>query len=111
MWLLVQVPGIMQTLIPLNYLQVITNDNNTSAITLPVTMRCMEEKNKLAQPISHFFLPLGMTMHMPGAAMYYPMVALFVAQMQGMGITFAKVIPLWSVKFNFKISFKKFYIY
>ena len=58
----------------------------------------MEEKNKLALPISHFFLPLGMTMNMPGTAMYFPMITIFVAQIHGMSITFAKLIPLWSVK-------------
>ena len=66
----------------------------SSAITLPVTMRCMEEKNKLALPVSRFFLPLGMTMHMPGPATYYPMVALFVAQTHGITPTIPMLISL-----------------
>ncbi|CAG2118410.1 unnamed protein product, partial [Medioppia subpectinata] len=65
-----------------------------SALTLPVTMKCMEEKNKLSQTVSQFVLPLAMTMHMPGAATYYPMVSLFVAQMHGMTITFQMTISL-----------------
>lgn len=57
-------------------------------------MKCMEEDCKLALPISRFVLPLGMTIHMPGATMYYAMIALFVAQMQGLSITLTMLFTL-----------------
>ncbi len=38
---------------------------------------------------------LGMTVHMNGFAMYYPMVTLFVAQMHGLEIGFPQIIILW----------------
>ncbi len=66
-----------------------------SAITLPMTIKCMEEKNKLPEPVSKFVLPLGMTLHMNGTAMYFPMAALFVAQMHGMNINFQLIATLW----------------
>ncbi|CAG2118442.1 unnamed protein product, partial [Medioppia subpectinata] len=74
--------------------QIIAFGSSSSALTLPVTMKCMEEKNHLSQTVSQFVLPLAMTMHMPGAATYYPMVSLFVAQMHGMTITFQMTISL-----------------
>ncbi len=55
----------------------------------------MEEKNKLPEPVSKFVLPLGMTLHMNGTAMYFPMAALFVAQMHGMNINFQLIATLW----------------
>lgn len=54
----------------------------SSAITLPVTLQCMEGKMALRKPIAQTVLPLGMTIHMNGPAMYYPMVAIFVAQIK-----------------------------
>jgi solute carrier family 1 (high affinity glutamate transporter) protein 2 len=65
-----------------------------SALTLPMTMKCMEENNRLPEPVSKFVLPLGMTIHMNGSAMYYPMVTLFVAQMHGLSISFQLIITL-----------------
>ncbi|XP_054167654.1 excitatory amino acid transporter 5-like isoform X2 [Oppia nitens] len=66
---------------------VVAFGSSSSAITLPVTMDCMIGKNQLAKPVGQFVLPLGMTIHMPGSAMYYPMVTLFVAQMHGLETT------------------------
>jgi len=66
-----------------------------SALTLPMTMKCMEENNKLAEPVSRFVLPLGMNINMNGSAMYYPMVTLFVAQMHGLNVSFQLLITLW----------------
>jgi Na+/H+-dicarboxylate symporter len=54
----------------------------------------MEENNKLPELVSRFVLPLGMTMNKNGTGMYYPMVALFVAQMHGLNISFQSIIAL-----------------
>lgn len=67
----------------------------SSAITLPMTMQCMEGKGKLAKPIAQTVLPLGMTIHMNGTALYYPMVALFVAQIKHIPIDPFMLVVLW----------------
>ncbi|XP_054167837.1 excitatory amino acid transporter 5-like [Oppia nitens] len=74
---------------------VVAFGSSSSAITLPVTMDCMIGKNQLAKPVGQFVLPLGMTIHMPGPAMYYPMVTLFVAQMHGLQITWHMFITVF----------------
>ncbi|CAG2103087.1 unnamed protein product [Medioppia subpectinata] len=67
---------------------VVAFGSSSSAMTLPVTIQCMEGKNKLSKVVSQFVLPLGMTLNMNGSAMYYPMATLFVVQMHGLPITF-----------------------
>nr|XP_027205700.1 excitatory amino acid transporter 1-like isoform X2 [Dermatophagoides pteronyssinus] len=54
----------------------------SSALALPVTMECMENHLKLPKIISKMVLPLGMTIHMNGSSMYYPMVAVFISQVK-----------------------------
>ena len=67
----------------------------SSAISLPMTMKCMEGKEKLSKPIAQTVLPLGVTIHMNGAALYYPMVALFVAQMKQIEVDAFMLLVLW----------------
>jgi len=66
-----------------------------SAITLPMNMKCMEENYKLAKPVSQFVLPLCMTIHMAGATMNYLIGVIFVAQMNGIVVSFYQMITLW----------------
>ena len=47
-----------------------------------------------------FFLSSGMTLHMNGTAMYYPMVALFVAQMKGVHVDPFTLVMLGFVVLN-----------
>ena len=63
-------------------------------MTLPFTLKCNEEANKIHKSITRFVLPLGMTLHMNGAALYFSMVTLFVAQMQGMTIGFQQLATI-----------------
>src|SRR5699024_3518892 len=56
--------------------------SGASAVALPEMMRCMETNVKLPKRVLQTVLPLGMTINMNGSAMYYPMVALFVAQVK-----------------------------
>lgn len=69
--------------------------SSSSAITLPTTMECMERKAGLSSRISQIVLPLGMTIHMNGPAMYYPMVALFVAQVKQVPVDPFSLIVIW----------------
>lgn len=69
----------------------------SSAISLPMTMKCMEGSpvERLSKPIAQSVLPLGVTIHMNGSAVYYPMVALFVAQFKGLEVDLFMLVVLW----------------
>lgn len=69
----------------------------SSAITLPETMRCMREKCHLSNRVCQTVLPLGMTLHMNGPAMFFPMTAIFVAYINQCPVEFYSVIVLWFV--------------
>jgi Na+/H+-dicarboxylate symporter len=56
---------------------------SSSAATLPVTMRTLENDFKVNKNVSRFMLPLGATINMDGTALYEAAVALFVASMVG----------------------------
>ena len=66
----------------------------SSAITLPISMQCMQNNDKLSKPIAQTVLPLGMTIHMNGVSLYYPMCALFVAQVKGVEVDTAVLFVL-----------------
>ena len=55
----------------------------SSSATLPVTVECAEEKNKVSRKASLFVLPIGATINMDGTALYESVSALFIAQMVG----------------------------
>lgn len=54
---------------------------SSSSATLPVTMECVVEKNKVDQRAASFVLPLGTTINMDGTAMYQAVSAIFVCQL------------------------------
>ncbi|MCH9032181.1 MAG: cation:dicarboxylase symporter family transporter, partial [candidate division Zixibacteria bacterium] len=53
---------------------------SSSSATLPVTMECVVENNKVDQRAASFVLPLGTTINMDGTAMYQALSAIFVCQ-------------------------------
>jgi Na+/H+-dicarboxylate symporter len=55
----------------------------SSSATLPVTMECVEENNKVSPETSSFVLPLGATVNMDGTALYEAVAVIFIAQSQG----------------------------
>ncbi len=52
----------------------------SSSATLPVTIDCLENKNKVDPRISKFVLPIGATINMDGTALYEAVAAIFIAQ-------------------------------
>ena len=56
---------------------------SSSAATLPVTTRCVEENLGVPPRISSFVLPLGATVNMDGTALYEAIAAVFVAALYG----------------------------
>ena len=58
----------------------------SSSATLPITMDCVEEKNKVDERAASFVLPLGATINMDGTALYEAVAALFIAQIYGIDL-------------------------
>ena len=59
-------------------------------MTLPITMRCVEENNNVDKRITRFLLPIGATINMDGTALYQAVSAIFIAQLHGYGTEFGK---------------------
>ena len=55
----------------------------SSAATLPMTIECVEEENKVSRRTTLFVIPLGATVNMNGTALYESIAAIFIAQMVG----------------------------
>lgn len=60
----------------------------SSSATLPVTVECAEELNKVSRKACLFALPLGATVNMNGTAMYESVAAIFIAQVFGVELGF-----------------------
>ncbi len=58
----------------------------SSSATLPVTMECVEKKNKIDTKAASFVLPLGATINMDGTALYEAVAAMFIAQIYGIDL-------------------------
>ncbi len=64
---------------------------SSSAATLPVTFRCVEENLNVPTHIASFVLPLGATVNMNGTSLYQAVAAIFIAQFYGMDLS------LWQI--------------
>lgn len=53
----------------------------STAAALPITFRCMDEKNKVDTRINKFVLPIGATVNMDGTALFVTVASIFIAQM------------------------------
>jgi Na+/H+-dicarboxylate symporter len=58
----------------------------SSAATLPLTIQCTTEKNKISERTASFVLPLGATINMDGTALYEAVAAIFIAQIYGIDL-------------------------
>lgn len=61
---------------------------SSSSATLPVTLRCVEERAGVPKETSSLVLPLGATINMDGTALFECVAALFIAQAYGLEMTF-----------------------
>ncbi|CAN8022811.1 unnamed protein product [Ixodes persulcatus] len=66
----------------------------SSAATLPVTFRCLEENLHIDKRVTRFVLPVGATVNMDGTALYEAVAALFIAQMNGIELSVGEVIAV-----------------
>lgn len=67
---------------------------SSSAATLPVSMRCAEEKLEVDQEVSSFVLPLGATINMDGTALYQGVAAVFIAQVFSMSLDISQQLTI-----------------
>lgn len=74
--------------------QVFAFTSSSSAGTLPVSMRCVEENLGVSKSISSFVLPLGATINMDGTAIYHGVCALFIAQVFGIDLTIGQMLTI-----------------
>ncbi|MGI0119401.1 dicarboxylate/amino acid:cation symporter [Zooshikella sp. RANM57] len=74
--------------------QSIAFTSSSSSGTLPVSLRCSEEKLGVPKSISSFVLPLGATINMDGTALYQGVTALFVAQAFGIDLSVADYLTI-----------------
>jgi len=80
-----------------NVTQALTTAFSTasSSATLPVTIECAEEYNRVSRKASLFVLPLGATVNMDGTALYESVAALFIAQMLGIDLSFGQQVIIF----------------
>ncbi len=63
---------------------------SSSAATLPVTLRCVEQHLHVRKDIAGFVVPLGSTINMDGTALYEAAAALFIANLAGIELSFTQ---------------------
>ncbi|XP_033997844.1 excitatory amino acid transporter 2b isoform X2 [Trematomus bernacchii] len=66
----------------------------SSAGTLPVTFRCLEENLGIDKRVTRFVLPVGATINMDGTALYEAVAAIFIAQMNGIYLDPGQIITV-----------------
>jgi len=64
----------------------------SSSATLPVTYRCVEEKNHIDPRVSRFVLPVGATVNMDGTALYEAVAAIYIAQLNNIPLNAVKIV-------------------
>ncbi|UJR31383.1 hypothetical protein I4U23_018877 [Adineta vaga] len=64
----------------------------SSAASLPVTFRCLEETLKLDRRVTRFVLPIGATVNMDGTALYEAVAPVFLAQLMGRQLGIGQLI-------------------
>jgi Na+/H+-dicarboxylate symporter len=70
---------------------------SSSAATLPVTLRCVEQHLHVKKDIADFVIPLGATGNMDGTALYEATAALFVARLAGIELDLAHQLIIFFV--------------
>lgn len=67
----------------------------SSAATLPVTMKTLDEKTDIKPKVSRFVLPLGATINMDGTALYESVAVIFVAGVLGIDLSLGQQLVIF----------------
>ncbi|CAG9859587.1 unnamed protein product [Phyllotreta striolata] len=66
----------------------------SSSATLPLTIRCLEEKNGVDSRVARFCLPIGSAINMDGTALYEAVAAIFIAQVRHVPMDFGTLVAI-----------------
>ncbi|XP_056634010.1 excitatory amino acid transporter 1-like [Diorhabda sublineata] len=66
----------------------------SSSATLPLTIRCLEEKNGVDRRVARFALPIGATINLDGTALYEAVAAIFIAQVREVPLDFGTLVAI-----------------
>ncbi len=72
--------------------QMVAFSTSSSAATLPVTKRQVEDELHVHPEISNFVLPIGVTINMDGTSCYQAIAAVFIAEVFGIDLTFGQML-------------------
>ncbi len=76
---------------------IVAFSTSSSAATLPVTTRCVEEELDVPPEVASFVLPLGATVNMDGTALYEAIAALFIANVYGIELSLASQLVVFAI--------------
>lgn len=74
--------------------QFLAFSTSSSAATLPVTIRCVENNLKVPKKVSDFVLPIGATVNMDGTSLYQAVAVIFLAQFHGVDLSLSQQIGI-----------------
>ncbi|XP_052813216.1 excitatory amino acid transporter 2-like isoform X1 [Mya arenaria] len=66
----------------------------SSSATLPVTFKCLEDNMNIDKRVTRFVLPVGATINMDGTALYEAVAPIFIAQMNGIELSFGQILTV-----------------
>ena len=85
---------------PLNFIkgispaQLLAFSTSSSAATLPVTIKCVQEGLKVPKKVSDFVLPIGATVNMDGTSLYQAVAVIFLAQFHGVDLSMSQQLGI-----------------
>lgn len=62
---------------------------------MPVTLQCLDEKAKVDPRVSHFVVPIGVTVNMDGTALFISIASIFIAQMNQIDLSIGSYVNIW----------------
>ncbi|MDD2385996.1 MAG: dicarboxylate/amino acid:cation symporter [Bacteroidales bacterium] len=74
--------------------QLLAFSTSSSAATLPVTKKCVDENLDVDDEVSSFVLPIGATINMDGTSLYQAVAAVFIAQVFGIDLSFNDMLTI-----------------